>query len=133
MPVISIRALSGKALQRDSVKRVGVSLLGQAHRIVNNTHKFEFIQTERVTERCLPRTISVYLSDGKEHVSNEVTLIFDSISDDINQRKKIAKLSLKNYRFDNKETYWLILIDSETQVEYQRISMTVDIAFQNLF
>ena len=133
VPVVSIHTLSGKNLLLDAVKQVEVTPLSISNRVVNNTHKFEFIQTERVTERCLPRSLSVYLSDGNNQISNEVTLIFDSASDDMSQRKKTAKLSLKNRNFDSREKYWLILRDSETLAEYQRISIIIDITFQSLF
>ena len=48
-------------------------------------------------------------------------------------RKKSVKLALKNRTFDSRATYWLTLRDEETQVEYLRVGMTIDLTFQNLF
>ena len=133
LPVLHVRPLSGKAASQDILKRVEVCPLGQVTRIVNNIQKFEFIQTEKVSERCLPRTLLVSLSDGKASISDEKKLIFDSASEDMESRKKSVTLSLKNSPFDSRQAYWLILRDEDTQAEYLRIRMTIDLAFQNLF
>ena len=133
VPVLRVHSLSGKSAAQDILKQVEVCLLGQPTRIVNNIQKFEFIQTEKVSERCLPRKLLVSLSDGKESISDEKKLIFDSVSEDMENRKKSVKLALKNRTFDSRATYWLILRDEETQVEYLRVGMTIDLTFQNLF
>lgn len=133
VPVLRVHSLSGKSAAQDILKQVEVCLLGQPTRIVNNIQKFEFIQTEKVSERCLPRKLLVSLSDGKESISDEKKLIFDSVSEDMENRKKSVKLALKNRTFDSRATYWLTLRDEETQVEYLRVGMTIDLTFQNLF
>ena len=53
VPVITIKELEGKSAQQAVVRKVGVSLLGSSRRVVNNFQKFEFIQTEKVSERNL--------------------------------------------------------------------------------
>ncbi|HLM60664.1 MAG TPA: BREX-1 system phosphatase PglZ type A, partial [Pyrinomonadaceae bacterium] len=55
VPVIAIKKLRGRSAENVSVTWVGVALLGNLTRIVNNVQRFEFIQTEVVSERTLPR------------------------------------------------------------------------------
>jgi hypothetical protein len=40
---------------------------------------------------------------------------------------------LKKGSYDNKKEYSLVLRDPETQIEYERVPMTIDLAFINDF
>ncbi|MCY7344813.1 MAG: BREX-1 system phosphatase PglZ type A, partial [Pyrinomonadaceae bacterium] len=96
VPVISIKKLRGRSAENISVKRVGVTLLGNLTRIVNNVQKFEFIQTEAVSERTLPRTLQFSLRDDQgEIISSEQTVTFDSSSNSMDDRRKNIQLTLR--------------------------------------
>ena len=133
VPVITIKELEGKSAQQAAVRKVGVSLLGSSRRVVNNFQKFEFIQTEKVSERNLPQSVTVSLRDGEELISNEVTLTFDSESDSMEERKRVAKIVLKKGNYDKKKEYYLVVRDADTQVELERISFNIDLAIMNDF
>jgi len=133
VPVITIKELEGKSAQQAVVRKVGVSLLGSSRRVVNNFQKFEFIQTEKVSERNLPQPVTVSLRDGEELISNEVTLTFDSESDSMDERKRVAKIVLKKGNYDKKKEYYLVVRDADTQVELERISFNIDLAIMNDF
>ncbi|MFP4672156.1 MAG: hypothetical protein ACLFMR_06280 [Desulfohalobiaceae bacterium] len=45
----------------------------------------------------------------------------------------MVKLTLKQKDYDNKKDYYLVLRDSETQIEYERIPVSIDLAFMNDF
>lgn len=127
------KELEGKAAEKEAVKQVGVSLLGSNRKIVNYIQKFEFIQTEKATEKMTARTLVVSLRDGDNLISNEETVTFDSSSDSMEERKRTVKLMLKKGSYDNKKEYSLVLRDPETQIEYERVPMTIDLAFINDF
>lgn len=133
VPVLIVKELSGQAKEKSSIRKVDVSLLGSLHKVVNNVQRFDFVQTDSVSERILPRTLSVSLRDRDDLISNEVTLTFDSKSSSMEDRKKSAKLMIKAGQYDKKREYSLVLRDAETKIEYLRIPMKIDLAFSNDF
>ncbi len=133
VPVMTVKELTGQAKEKSVIRRVDVSLLGALHKVVNNVQRFDFIQTDAVSERVLSRTLAVSLRDGDELISNEVSLTFDSRSFSMDDRKKSARLIVKAGQYDKKREYALVLRDAETKIEYLRIPMTVDLTFINDF
>ncbi|WP_045217472.1 BREX-1 system phosphatase PglZ type A [Desulfonatronovibrio magnus] len=129
LPVIRVRELDTKAAEKDAVKRVGVSVLGSNRRIVNTIHKVEMIQTDKVSERVLARSLAVSVRDGSELMSSEQTVTFDSVSDSMEDRKRVVKLLLKKGGYDSTREYSLVLRDPETGIEYERIPVYIDLAF----
>jgi len=133
IPVIQVKELDAKKAARDAVSKVGVSLLGLNRKIVNTKEKFEFIQTDKVTERCLPRTLHICIMDDENIISNEEIVTFDSASDSMEERKRIVMLVLKKGNYDKKKTYHLVLRDAETRIEYERIPVNIDLFACNDF
>ncbi len=133
VPVVTVRELRGSAKEKSQVNTVGVSLLGSNKKIVTNRHRFEFIQTEKVSERNLAQTLLISLRDGNDLISNEETITFDSLSSDMDERKKSIMLMLKSAQFDSKKEYSLVLRDAETEIEYARYPVTIDLALMNDF
>lgn len=133
VPIISVKGLRGQAAEKSVVRKVDVSLLGSTRRVVNNVQRFEFIQTDAVSERVQPRTLLISLRDDDTLISNEVLLTFDSQSSSMDERKKAAQLILKSGAYDKRHPYALVLRDAETQIEYARIPVTIDLAFTNDF
>lgn len=136
IPVIKLKKLRGKAAAGSKVAKVNVTLLGNITRIVNNVQRFEFIQTDSVSDRVLPRTLQIYLCDEENTlISNEVTITFNSDSDSIDNRRKDVKLILKTgEQFDRKRQYYLVLKDKDDVIEeYAKFGITIDIAFSTDF
>lgn len=135
VPVISVKKLRGTAAANLRVKRVGVTLLGNLTRIVNNVQQLRFIQTEAVSDRNLTRVLQVGVRDsGGELVSNEVTITFDSGSDSMDERVKSAQIILKPGTYDRTASYFIVLNDNDAIVkEYRKIPVTIDIAFSSDF
>lgn len=135
VPVIALKKLRGKAAKRSQVKKVGVTLLKNLTRIVNNLQNLEFIQTDAVSERVLPRTLSISLRDDKnELISNTATVTFESSSDSMDDRRKNIQLILRSGNYDRKQEYSLLIEDKDAVVkEYQRIPVIIDIAFSSDF
>jgi hypothetical protein len=133
IPVITVRELRGTAKEKSQVSKVGVSLLGSNKKIVTNRHRFEFIQTEKVSERNLSRTLRISLRDGSVLISNEETATFDSQSSDMDERKKSIMLMLKSTGFDSKKEYYLVLRDADTAIEYARYPVSIDLALTSDF
>ncbi|MFO8031355.1 MAG: BREX-1 system phosphatase PglZ type A, partial [Desulfohalobiaceae bacterium] len=133
VPVLRVKELDAKTAEKEAVRKVGVSLLGSTRKLVNTICKFEFIQTEKVSDRMLPRTLVASIRDGDALISNEQTVTFDSDSDSMEERKRVVKLMLKKGSYDNTKEYALVLRDPETQIEYERIPVNIDLAFMDDF
>lgn len=133
VPVISIREMKGKQAVKSETSKPGVSILGSSSKITSTISRFQFIQTETVSERIKPRSLLISLRDENDLISNEERLTFDSQSESLDDRKKSVKLTLKPREYDNKKDYYLVLRDSETQIEYDRIPYKIDLAFMDEF
>jgi len=133
VPVISVKSLRGKAAEATMVHKVNITQLGNINKIVNNIQIFKFIQTEAVSERTLPRTLTVSLMDGDKSISNIVQLTFDSDSTDMNERIKEARLVVESGDYDKLKEYHLVVRDAETQAEVERCPIGIDLAFTNDF
>lgn len=129
VPIVSVKGLRGV----EKPGKVNVSVLGSVKKIVNNMQRFEFIQTEAVSDKVKPVTLTVSLRDVDQLISNEVTLTFDSTSDQMNDRKKSASLIVKSGNYDKKKEYYLVLRDAADKTEVERIPLTIDLAFGNEF
>ncbi|MHB1489790.1 MAG: BREX-1 system phosphatase PglZ type A [Cellulomonas sp.] len=130
VPVITLReSESDKARTRP----VEFSLLGASNKVVTNKQRFEFIQTEAVSERVLPRTVLLGLRDGDNLISDEQTLTFDSPSQLMDERKRSVILTVLSGSYVKSKDYFLIARDAQTKVEIFRTPLKVDLAFANDF
>ncbi len=134
IPLLTVTQMKGKHLVKSEISDVGVSLIGSPKKIVTNITRFEFIQTDAVSERYKPRTLKISVRDGNELISDEKLLTFDSESSSIEDRKKSVSLTLKSGQgFDNKKEYCLVLRNADDETEYNRLSLLIDIAFASDF
>lgn len=131
VPIVTVRELEGGAAEGTRSRTVAVHIIGNRPRITTNRHRFQFIQTEAVTERNRPATLQVAVYDGDAPVTNVETITFDSASDDMNERTKSVFLVLKSQPYDKKKSYALVLRNATDNIEQQRIEVTIDLAFNN--
>jgi uncharacterized protein (TIGR02687 family) len=129
VPIVTVKGVRGV----EKPRTVNVSLLGTVKKIVNNMQRFEFIQTEAVSDKIRPVTLTVSLRDVDQLISNEVTLTFDSVSDQMNDRKKSASLIVKSGTYDKKKEYYLVLRDVADKTEIDRVPLVIDLSFGNEF
>jgi len=129
IPVVSVKGIRGA----EQAHEVRISLLGTTKKIVNNMQRFEFIQLESVSDKVIPLTVTVSLKDENQAISNEVTLTFDSKSDQMSDRKKTATLVIKSGSYDKKREYYLVVQNKETKVEIERIVLNIELAFGSDF
>lgn len=130
IPVITLRESENESAKTRSVE---FSLLGSSNKVVTNKQRFEFIQTEPVSERILARTVQVSLRDGETLISDEQSVTFDSASGLMDERKRSIILTVKSGTYDKTKDHFLIARDVQTKVEVIRIPLKVDLAFANDF
>jgi len=130
VPLVTVRVSEAEGAKTRSVS---ISLLGSTNKVVTNTQRFEFIQTDSVTERVLARTVVVSLRDGESLISDEQTLTFDSASQLLDERKRSVFLTILSGTYDARKRYDLVMRDAATKVEVLRHQVSIDLAFGNDF
>lgn len=114
-------------------RSVSISLLGSTNKVVTNTQRFEFIQTDAVSARVLARTVVVSLRDGERLISDQQTLTFDSSSQLLDERKRSVFLTILSGNYESHKRYDLVMRDAVTKVEVLRHPVQIDLAFGNDF
>jgi uncharacterized protein (TIGR02687 family) len=130
VPLVTVRVSEAEGAK---TRPVSISLLGSTNKVVTNTQRFEFIQTDSVTERVLARTVVVSLRDGESLISDEQALTFDSASQLLDERKRSVFLTILSGTYDVHKRYDLVMRDAVTKVEVLRHQVSIDLAFGNDF
>ncbi len=133
VPVITVRESEA---DHAKTKYVSVSLLGAVNKVVTNTQRFEFIQTDAVSERVLARSVVVSLRDSSDQdkaISDVQSLTFDSTSQLLDARKRSVFLTVLAGAHDPHKRYDLVMRDAVSKVEVLRLPIKVDLAFGNDF
>jgi uncharacterized protein (TIGR02687 family) len=133
VPVLTVKHVRGKSAQETKTKPVTVQVLGNNHRITTARHRFQLIQMEPASERVKPITLKVAIYEGEEPVTNLETVTFDSVSGNMDDRKKWVHLVLQDRPYNKKTPYRLVLRDAETGIEQQRVEVIIDRAFTDDF
>ena len=133
VPVVTVSRLRGKDKEKSRVEKVTVQVLGMKHKITTPVYRFEFIQTEPVSDRRKPLTLRGAVYDGATAVTSIETVTFDSTSDSMDERKKPMRLKLQSGAFDKKKFYKLILRDADTDAEVHALPVVIDRSFDDDF
>jgi len=130
VPLVTVRVSDSEDTK---TRPVSISLLGSTNKVVTNTQRFEFIQTDAVTERVLARNVVVSLRDGEKLISDQQTLTFDSTSQLLDERKRSVFLTILSGNYESHKRYDLVMRDAVTKVEVLRQPVQIDLAFGNDF
>lgn len=132
VPVLTVRVTDN---EKSKVRPVEVTLMGSIRKIVTNRQKFEFIQTEAVTDKILQRTALISLRDpeGDRLISNEASISFDNASNLMDERKKTVILTVLGGTYDKNKDYALVIRDANTKAEIDRVNFRIDLALSNDF
>lgn len=131
--VIPLLTVKLSESEKAKVGQVNIAPLLFSNKIVANMSRFEFIQTEPVSAKILPRSVTVSLQDGEAAISNIQTVTFDSTSTSMDERKKSIILTLQAGNYDSKKDYYLVVRDVDSKVELHRMPMKIDLALANDF
>ena len=131
--VVPVVVVKESDTEKAKTRLVEVSLLGSSNKVVTNKQRFEFIQTEAVSERVLPVTLLLSIRDGDRSVSDEQILTFDSTSPMLDERKRSVMLTLAAGNYDRTKDYFLVARDAKTKAEAWRAPLRIDLAFSNDF
>lgn len=135
IPVLIYKHIrSDKELDKMNVKHgyVNVNLLNTSRKITTNITPINLYQTEKITDKLKPIKCKISLidPDTKEKVSDEKTLILDSNSDNPDQRKYSANLTLKSSVVNKKHLLRIFKVEEEKE---ELIPFEIDLAMTNDF
>ena len=133
VPLVTVTQLRGTKKDVSRSKKVSVQVLGANHKITTPKYRFELIQTEAVSERRMAITLRGAVYDGALAVTSVATVVFDSTSSNIEERKKAIRLELSTKDFDKSKPYRLVLRDAETDAEVESVPVVIDRSFDDDF
>jgi len=137
VPVISIRELDKKQQTKHAKERVSVVPLGNQLKVVALADKIELFQATAVGKNYIARELEIWINDPDGNVvSHKQTVMFDSTSEKVEDRKRSVIIMLIGTGFDRTLSYKLMMNDI-TQANrpnlLQSHSITVDIAIEDDF
>lgn len=116
VPVLKYSYQKTSDLERKGIKhgKVGLAVINPSRKITSSPFSINLLQTEKVTEKLLPRRFKVALwdMDGDEYkVSDEKLVIAEGTSDEASDRQYKVTLTLTG-EVENK-VYYIRLIDED--------------------
>lgn len=136
VPVIEYHALRNttKEYQRNKQKYdtqpVTLNLLSSSKKISNMIFSLNFYQKEAVGDNREPATYLLYFVDANgAQISDTQKIIADKTSDNGQDRTFRLSFNLKSLKYNNTETYYLVIADESGLSLPQREEFTIDIAF----
>ena len=86
-----------------------------------------------MSDRVKPITLKLAIFEGDEPVTSIESVTFDSVSGNLDERKKWVFLTLQDRQYDKKTPYRLVLRDADTGIEQQSVPVIIDRAFSDDF
>ncbi|WP_254423101.1 BREX-1 system phosphatase PglZ type A [Psychrobacter sp. DAB_AL32B] len=134
VPVIHVRELDKEQAAKLEKQPVGIFVVTQPIKLVNNIDKVTFIQTDIVGEKFSSHKINIFILDNEgNEVSSRETINFDSSSKTMDERTREVRLKLIGSKFDRNAQYKLVLENAETKTNYSKYDVTIDLAHRDDF
>lgn len=130
VPVIEVKSQHGDSGQR----HVELQLISSNNKITNYDTMLTFFQKENVSNTILAREFSIYFEDDDGNkISNEVLIFANRNSEYAEDRQFKEKITFKRISYSKNKRYYLIIKDTEKDLEIDRIEYMIDIAIQDNF
>jgi uncharacterized protein (TIGR02687 family) len=114
--------------------KVGVHVNAPAKRVTNNAFTVRLVQQAPISDRVKPRAISVQFVDEEDQpITNLVPLLMDRTSPHATEREYPARMKLGVSDTSPDQPYYLVITDTEDDVEIHREQWTIDIAIADDF
>lgn len=136
VPVIEYHYLRNnyKTYQRNrakyDTKPVEVGLLSASHKISNMIFSLNFYQKDAVGDNRSAANYQLYFVDSSgNQISDTVKIIADKTSDNGQDRTFRCSFNLKSLKYDNRESYYLVIEDETGLQMPKKEEFQIDIAF----
>ena len=105
-------------------------MISQSRKVSNSIFSLDFYQKEAVGDNREATNYLLYFVDSEnKQVSDTQRIIADKTGDNNQDRTFRVNFNLKSMKFNNKESYYLVIADESGLQLPQREEFTIDIAF----
>ena len=116
--------------ERYDVKPVDLNILSTSRKISNMIFNLSFYQSEMLSANREAANFTLYFADAHgEKVSDEVRIIADKNTGNEQDRVFNVTFNLKAGKYDNKETYNLLVFEESNRILPKKIEFVIDIPF----
>lgn len=130
VPVIQAKTVRGKQEE----EKVKIAFVSTISRVTSLHVRLDFIQQEAIGENIKPATYRIAFEDGNGQViSNEEIYTADSKAKETANRIFSLNFNLRDQKYKQNQSYYLVAKDDNTRVEAFRQELTIDIAFAGGF
>ena len=136
VPVIEYHFLRNSSMEylknrkKYDTKPVTVNLLSASRKISNMIFSLNFYQKEAVGDNREADTYLLYFTDSNgKQISDVQKIIADKTSENIQDRTFRCSFNLKPLKYENTESYYLVIADETGMQMLQREEFQIDIAF----
>ena len=130
IPVIHVNVKRGRSENRPAT----LNIVTPSNRITNLLTNIEFLQNEPISEVVTPADYKVYfVSESNEVISNEVLISANLKDNNVNERRFRMAFTFKDRKYDRTDNYYMVVVNTKSGVEEQRISYVMDIALAGGF
>ena len=136
VPLVEYQFLrnSNKTYQKNremiDTKPVSLNLLSAGRKITNMIFSLNFYQTEAVGRNREAATYLLYFTDSNGvRVSDTCKVIADKTSENGQERTFRCSFNLRSQKYNNRDSYYLIIADESGLQAPQREEFQIDIAF----
>lgn len=134
VPLLSFKNIRAGQKGARSIVKADIKLTSTMRRITNSIFTLDFFQTEKVWEKMNARTVVAYMTDEQGNVlSNEETIIGDRVFENPADRTFKLRFVLKSILYERDKTYYLIIKDTETGIETDRIPFSINLGIVSDF
>jgi hypothetical protein len=134
VPLLTYKHVRASKGDEGASRKVGVRVSATSRKITNNTFTICLIQDEPVSGRVRPRQVTVkFVDDGGNRITNDYPLNLDSSAPQATDREYIARLSIGVSNPDRNKPYYLVVTDTEDDLEVLRETWQVSLAFTDDF
>lgn len=134
VPVLTYRHKRAAAGVPQASRKVKVDIVARSRRVTNNVFSVGLVQSEAVTDRIRPRTVSVMMVDNQgQPVTDRKSVTLSSSSSYPTERQQTVRLSVTISDPDDQGSYFLIVTDEEDKLELIREPWEIRIAFKDDF
>ncbi|EAS50780.1 conserved hypothetical protein [Aurantimonas manganoxydans SI85-9A1] len=135
VPVLRIAYSKDKDANDVKSRPVQITVLGANNRITTPRRSFDLMQTEPVSDRVRPMSVTVAIvgSDGRP-VSDIQKVTFDSKTPTMSEDwKQTVRLTLAGTAFDKSQRFFLVVRNAETKVQELSQHVIIDLAIARDF
>ncbi|GAA5818031.1 MAG: BREX-1 system phosphatase PglZ type A [Methanobrevibacter sp. CfCl-M3] len=131
LPLIEVKVKADKK----ECSQVELILLAPNNRKITNLDTYlTFAQSDKISDKVSPLQALIYIEDeNKFKISNSVIINANNKSDDPKHREFREKITIVNKKYDKTKKYYLIVEDTNTNIEINRYEFLIDVAFADGF